>query len=198
MATSGAFLDSTGLAHFWSSVKSRFSKEDALVEVINSGPKNRANPLAAEGYNSQTSFPINFGGVKASYDSSTGAIVTSGTAGNSTTTMRIPITLTVGKSYRLSGCPANGSSTSYRLDIRTAGTNTVIVSDYGDETPDDPPIFTAVQANYDLCIRYYKTTSAAQTFYPMVCLSEWHTLTGTFVQYRPSWDEMWAIIQSNQ
>ena len=133
MATSGSFLDESGLSYFWSKLKTRFENvntritkidgeisviEGALAELIDTGAKNKANPLAAENYNNQGTYPIQAGGVKYTYDSSTGAITTSQQAGNSTTTLKIPITLVVGTEYvvrRKTTSPCSISSMSERL-----------------------------------------------------------------------------------
>lgn len=212
MATSGSFLDESGLSYFWSKLKTRFENintritkidgsvsniEDALAELIDTGAKNKANPLAAENYNNQGAYPIQAGGVKYTYDSSTGAITTSQQAGNSTTTLKIPITLVVGTEYVVRGCPDGGSDTGYRLDVRKALTTNVVAIDYGEDY-EGPLVyaFTATQTNYDLCIRYYKNSAANETFYPMVAQIDCYSISQKFVKYRPGLDELYAMIQN--
>ena len=161
----------------------------ALIDIINSGAKNKANPLSAEGYGSQGTFPITMGGVTYTLNSD-GTITASNTA-TTTTTLKIPVKLKTGEKYTISGCPAGGTATSYRIDIRLKGTTTVKANDYGEGAE-----FTAEQEDYDLCIRYQNGQEAAQVFSPMVCTSAAYAITPAFVPYVPSNAELYAMIQS--
>lgn len=163
-----------------------------LADVIDSGAKNGANPYAALGYSGQgSSYPITNGGVKFTLNAN-GTITTSETS-NATTTLKIPVKLISGETYVISGCPSGGTASSYRIDIRLAGTTTVKASDYG-----NGDTFTAEQENYDLCIRYYNGQAAAETFSPMICLKSAWDITKKFVQYSPTNAELYAMIHAIQ
>lgn len=161
----------------------------ALVDIINSGAKNRANPLAAEGYSGQTTFPMERGGVK--YTLNANGTITTSQSSTATTTLKIPVTLKIGETYTISGCPAGGSDQTYRLDLRKAGTSTVVANEYGSGATITPD-----QTNYDLCIRYPSGKPAAETFSPMICASAAYAITPDFVQYVPSNADLWAMIQA--
>lgn len=183
----------SGAVYTVNSILSGLEEKDraALAEIIDNGAKNIANPLSAEGYSSQGTFPITMGGVTFTLNAD-GTITTSNTA-TTTTTMKIPVKLKTGKSYTISGCPSGGTSTSYRIDIRLKGTTTVKAYDYGEGAE-----FIAEQEDYDLCIRYQNGQEAAQTFSPMVCSSAAYAISPAFVPYVPSNAELYTMIQALQ
>lgn len=165
----------------------------ALADLIDSGAKNRANPISAEGYSGQGNYPIERAKVTFTLNAN-GTITTStdpGVPSSATTTLKIPVTLKAGETYMISGCPAGGSDSTYRIDIRLAGTSTVKAYDYGSGAT-----FTAEQTDYDLCIRYPSQKNAAETFSPMICPSAAYAISSAFVPYVPSNAELWAMIQS--
>lgn len=161
----------------------------ALADLIDSGAKNLANPLSAEGYGSQGTFPITAGGV--TFTLNTGGTITTSNTATATTTLKIPVKLKIGKTYTISGCPASGASNTYRIDIRLKGTTTVKAYDYGEGGS-----FTAEQEDYDLCIRYQNGQTAAQTFSPMICASAAYAISSAFVPYVPDNAALWAMIQA--
>ena len=141
------------------------SQQSEIDYAVNAGAKNLLNVLLAENYRSgqEGSFPINTGNVK--FSESGGVITTSGTA-SVTLTLRAPVYLPVGK-YYISGCPATGSDTTYRIDLREQGTNVIISSyrDYG--TGFEVEITTA--RTVDWCIRIQAGFDATGlTFSPMI------------------------------
>ena len=164
----------------------------AMVDTINDGHKNLADPYAAQGYAGQAAaYPITVGNVK--FDLNANGTISASQTANSTTTLKIPITLTPATTYILSGCPAGGDSNSYRIDIRTPNTTTVHVIDYG-ETAEFTPTGTA----YDLCIRYRTGYTAAQTFAPMICKKTFYDITPTFTQYAPTNKQLYDLYRSIQ
>lgn len=161
-----------------------------LPHLIDTGAKNIADPYAACGYSGQgASYPITNGNVKYTLNAD-GTISATQTA-SATTTLKIPVTLIVGTQYMITGCPAGGTSTTYRLDIRKAGTNTVVAYDYGSGTD-----FTPDQAAYDLCIRYQNTYTAAQTFSPMICKKSLYDISPIFIPYSPTNAQLYTLYRS--
>ena len=159
--------------------------------MIDSGAKNIANPYSAQGYNSQSNFPITTGGI--TYTLNADGTITTSNAATATTTLKIPVKLKVGVTYVISGCPSGGTSTSYRIDIRLKGTTSVKAYDYGDGAE-----FTATQTDYDLCIRYQNGQAAAETFSPMLCLKSVWDISSAFVRYSPSNAELYEMIRALQ
>ena len=162
----------------------------ALIDMINDGPKNLADPYAAQGYSGQgAAYPIIAGGVK--FDLNTDGTISATQTASATTTLKIPITLTPATTYILSGCPAGGDDNSYRLDIRNPGTTTVLVKDYGSGAE-----FTPTSAQYDLCIRYRSGYTAAQTFSPMICKKTLYDITPTFTPYAPTNKQLYDLYRT--
>ena len=162
----------------------------ALVDVVDSGAKNLADPYAACGYSGQGSqYPIETGGVK--YTLNQDGTITATQQASATTTLKIPVTLVVGETYHISGCPAGGASNTYRVDLRKKLTTTVVAYDYGTGTD-----FTPDQTDYDLCIRYQNQYTAAQTYAPMICKKSLWTISPAFTQYAPTNAQLYALYRS--
>ncbi|MCR4644532.1 MAG: hypothetical protein K5695_03865 [Oscillospiraceae bacterium] len=167
-----------------------------IVGVLDNGAKNRLDPNNACGYYGQgAAFPITVGGVTFTLGSD-GSISTSGTPATDIT-LRIPITLQPG-SYHFSGCPANGSDSSYWLDLRHAGYDSLITQsvDYGDGiyysflyTPMDIDVCLHIAAGYD---------PSSVVFRPMICTTNDWYVSQAFVPYCPSIAELYAMIQALQ
>lgn len=151
----------------------------ALVELVDSGPKNLVDPLAAVGYNYQGSYPSTIGGCTYTLNSD-GSIAVGGKP-SVVRAFKIPISVEIGKTYVLSGCPSGGGQDSYRLDIRDSGTTNVIAEDNGSSTS-----FTASASTYDVVIRIASGYTVSQTFYIMVCESSLYTISDDYVPYDPS------------
>ncbi|MCR4644912.1 MAG: hypothetical protein K5695_05825 [Oscillospiraceae bacterium] len=166
-----------------------------LIEVLNSGAKNRLDPNNACGYDGQgAAFPITVGGVTFTLGSD-GMITTSGTP-TAAITLRIPVTLPVG-AYFFSGCPYGGSSTSYRLDLREPGTDT-LVTQTTDEGRGIYQAFSTVRS-LDVCLRIAANyVSDGTVFRPMVCTTAAAGISQDFVKYCPSMAELYEMIQALQ
>lgn len=167
--------------------------KNELIELVDSGAKNLLNFKSAEGYVGQTDFPITKGGIVYSLNSETGAITLSNTA-SSVSTLRIPITLKAGV-YHVSGCPTDGSDSSYRIDLRTAGGNTFIVPDY--DYGNGIELTLTETTTMDFCIRVANGYSPNNVVVsPMICsLTAW-TISSNFVPYRLPYDEISKKVQS--
>lgn len=189
MSTTGAFLDSSGLEHFYSGLQTKFAgilserktieNRMKLVEAVNNGPKNRVNTLDAEHYNGQGNLPNTIGGVKYSINQD-GSISTYGHT-TATRVFKVPVTLVANVQYMVSGCPQGGSDSTYRVDIRLAGTTNVVAIDYGQGV-----IFTPEQTNYDVCIRYPSSKDPNETFPLMICTYPDWLISEDYVPYNHS------------
>ena len=155
-----------------------FRSDKYLKSLIDESDKNLVNPLNARGYSTQWSYyPITKGGITFTLNDN-GSITTSGTAA-ATLFLRIPVTLETGRTYAIAGCPANGSTDTYCVQARLAGTNTAVVTDYGNGA-----IFVTEQTDYDIGIRYPTGAAANETFTVMVCPVEKWDISHTVVPYK--------------
>lgn len=166
-----------------------------LAEIVNGGAKNRLNPLDACGYSSQDSaFPITVGDVTYTLNSD-GSISTTGTP-TAARALRIPITLPAG-SYYFTGCPQNGSSSSYRIDLREPGTDTFITR----TTDEGQGVYLELGSatSMDVCLRIAADYDSDGTvFHPMVCTAADYVTSDAFVKYCPSMSELYAMILATQ
>ena len=159
----------------------QFADYEDLGTIIDSGPKNLVNPLAAIGYNSQTAYPYESSGLTFTLNADSSITVTNANTGSAAKVFKIPIKVGIGRSYTLSGCPSDGSNASYQLDIREAGTNTIVATDTGSGAT-----FTASLSTYDVCIRIASGYTINKTFYIMVCDSNLYNYDSTFTTYIPT------------
>lgn len=165
----------------------------ALAEIVDSGAKNLLNPASAVDYVGQSSYPITKSGITYTLDTNSETIALSNTA-SGVSTLRIPITLSAG-TYHVSGIPSGGSDSSYRADLRNAGGNTFITSDF-----DYGSGFTFTLAEttaIDYCIRVASGYSPQNVVVsPMICLKSLWDISTKFVKYRPNYDEIIARIEA--
>lgn len=167
------------------------ASRSALVELIDSGPKNKIEMT-------QTQETITKGNITATFDKVAGTITlngynTSGNSaifefysGNATDQRYIP----AGK-YHMSGCPAGGSTSTYRcmlngissaVDIGNGVTFTLTAPKY---------------AAYRILISGNCTFNNTM-FKPMVCLEELYKISPAFQPYRPSYQELYEMVKALQ
>lgn len=154
----------------------------ALIELVDGGAKNMANPLAACGYLTQGStYPITIGGVTFTLGAD-GTITNSGSS-TSTRALRIPVTLPAG-TYHFGGTPSGGGTSSGRIDIREPGTDTFITT----TTDTGEGFFYTFDAttSLDLCIRIAANYAESMTFKPMICSATDYAISPKFVPYAKS------------
>lgn len=165
----------------------------ALIELVDAGAKNLLNPESAVGYVGQSSYPISKSGITYTLDANSETITLSDTA-SSVSTLRIPITLKAG-TYHVSGVPSGGSDSSYRADLRTAGGNTFITSDYDYGAGFE---FTLSETTaIDYCIRVANGYSPQNVVVsPMICTKAAWDISHTYQPYRPSYSELYARIKA--
>lgn len=165
----------------------------ALIELVDAGAKNLLNPENAVGYVGQSAYPISKSGITYTLDANSENITLSDTA-SSVSTLRIPITLKAG-TYHVSGVPSGGSDSSYRADLRNAGGNTFITSDYDYGAGFE---FTLSETTaIDYCIRVangYSPQSVVVS--PMICTKAAWDISHTYQPYRPSYSEMYSRIKA--
>lgn len=165
----------------------------ALIELVDAGAKNLLNPENAVGYVGQSSYPISKSGITYTLDANSETITLSDTA-TSVSTLRIPITLKSG-TYHVSGVPSGGSDSSYRADLRNAGGNTFITSDYDYGAGFE---FTLSETTaIDYCIRVANGYSPQNVVVsPMICTKAAWDISHTYQPYRPSYSEMYSRIKA--
>lgn len=162
------------------------AKQDAaLVDIINSGAKNKLNVFAAP---SQTQ-PIN--GITWAVNSD-GTVTANGTAsGNSWFYLTAnPANIQYGVETVLTGCPSGGSATTWEIQCSQVGSSTR--SDYGGGTtqPSD------YSYRYVACCVRSGQTVTNLTFKPMVCASSVYAFTSAFVAYSPTNAELYQMLTS--
>lgn len=155
----------------------------ALIDVINSGAKNKLNVLAAP----EQTQPIN--GVTWEVNSD-GTVTANGLASaNSWFYLTAnPANIQYGIETVLSGCPEGGSATTWEIQCVKQGESTR--SDYGSGTtqPSD--------YNYKYiacCVRSGQAVTNL-TFKPMVCASSVYAITPAFVAYSPTNAELYQML----
>lgn len=161
-----------------------------MIEDVDGGCKNLLNPKNAEGYSSQSNFPITkTTGVTYTLNPDYTITATSSTEVSNATLCRIPITLPVG-CYYISGSPTGGSDSSYRVDLRYSGGNTPVPNsvDYGEGFILNLSESTAI----DYCMRIAAGyNNKTVTFKPMICtLADWN-ISHKYVPYKQ--DITWGL-----
>lgn len=169
-----------------------FINKDEIIELADSGAKNYLNPKTAEGYVGQTSFPITKSGVQYTYSESAGTITLSETA-SGVSTLRIPVTLPVGI-YHVSGVPAGGSDSTYRIDLRTPTGDVFITSDF--DYGSGFMLIISETTSMDVCIRVASGYSPNNVVVaPMICKYAAWSISHTFVPYRLFYNDMSKKVQ---
>lgn len=158
--------------------KNNISKDEAaLVEIVDSGAKNLLKNTATSQTINGVTFTVN----------ADKSVTVSGTATSNITSFflsREAPALT--GNMVLSGCPAGGSSDTYRLDILDGtASGTVLFADYGEGTNVDWSLITT--GKYTARIRIgVGTTVDGLIFKPMLCTVEEYTISPAFVPHVPT------------
>lgn len=135
-----------------------------------------------------------------SYIVKDGIISASGTATGAPSRASFAIAILPPGEYVLSGCPANGSDTTYRLDLylSTDGNNYTLYDnkvDRGDGVP-----FTISERLYIRPTTRLQNGYVASNlvFKPMICTAEDYKISQEFVPYAPSNRELYEMILALQ
>jgi hypothetical protein len=159
----------------------------ALVEIVDSGAKNKLINSVTDGQTFGISFAKN----------ADETITVSGTASGGNAQRRImTIPAEDVQKYNgmvLSGCPAGGSNNTYRLIFqRDSSPYTIYTSDIGEGAIiQDVP---AVQCRVFIIVN--DGTSIDGTFKPMLCTKAAWDISQQYVPHRPSYDELIARIEA--
>lgn len=180
-------IDSTKVSQIETN-KSNISKDEAaLVELVDSGAKNFLQNTATSQTISGVTFTVN----------ADKSITLSGTAEANITSFFIcrAIPALTGNMV-LSGCPAGGSSNTYKLDILDGtASGTVRFVDTGEGKDVDWSLITT--GTYTTRIRIQSgTTVDGLIFKPMLCTKAAWDISQQYVPYRPSYDELIARIEA--
>ena len=184
--TQSTYLEIDGLPARVTVLETAATKQDAaLIDLINSGAKNKLNAFAAP---AQTQ-PIN--GITWTVNSD-GTVTANGTAnGNSWFYLTAnPANIQYGVETVLSGCPEGGSATTWEIQCSMVGGSTR--SDYGNGTtqPHD------YSYRYIACCVRNGQTATNLTFKPMVCAKTLYDITDAFVPYSPTNAELYQMLTS--
>lgn len=161
------------------------SDRAALAEEIDAGAKNKFDISTA-------TFDTYGGTMSVTYNSESSATIKQVSGG---TGLRFPgfITRLEKGTYILSGCQSGGSSSTYRLDVRSwsgSAAGDVVDGSFDYGSGSDP--FTITTAgNYIIAVRLasgYTTPTAGITVQPMICTKAAFGVSSKFVPYRPNWD----------
>lgn len=184
--TQSTYLEIDGLPARVTALETTAAKQDAaLIDLINSGAKNKLNVFAAPAQTqtiSGISWTVN----------SDGTVTANGTAsGNSWFYLTAnPANIQYGVETVLSGCPEGGSATTWEIQCVKQGESTR--SDYGSGTtqPSD--------YNYKyiaLCVRNGQTVTNLK-FSPMVSAASVHAVSDAYVPYSPTNAELYQMLAS--
>jgi hypothetical protein len=155
-----------------------------LIDIVNNGPKNKLkNPHASSTKNGVT-ITVN----------SDGSVLMNGTA-TADVSLILPVTLKSGH-YILSGCPSGGGSgTNYRMPIRKIDGNVYVGADFGNSFS----FVVEEETSYNVLI-YIPNAVVCDNllFKPMICTKAEWDISNEYTPYRPSYDELIAIIEALQ
>ena len=163
----------------------RQKTDAALIDVINRGPKNLLPNTLANGAQSRN--------VTASV-AADGTFTLSGTAASSSPDAVFVLcsaTPVKAGTYHCSGCPAGGSTATYRLDF-VPGSGSA-VRDTGSGATLTLAADTTVYAQ---AVVYRGKTAPAGKWQPMLCADAVHKLTPDYVPHAPTNAELYAMIQA--
>lgn len=184
--TLSTYLDIDGLPDRVTSLEENAAAQDAaLIDLINSGAKNKLNAFAAP---AQTQ-PIN--GITWTVNSD-GTVTANGTAsGNSWFYLtENPANIQYGVETVLSGCPDGGSATTWEIQCAMVGGSAR--SDYGKGMvqPHD------YSYRYIACCVRNGQTVTNLVFKPMVCASSVYKFTHDYVPYAPTNAALYQMLTS--
>jgi hypothetical protein len=155
-----------------------------LIDIVNNGPKNKLkNPHTSSTKNGVT-ITVN----------SDGSVLMNGTA-TADVSLILPVTLKSGH-YILSGCPSGGGSgTNYRMPIRKIDGNVYVGADFGNSFS----FVVEEETSYNVLI-YIPNAVVCDNllFKPMICTKAEWDISHEYVPYRPSYDELIAMIEALQ
>jgi hypothetical protein len=155
-----------------------------LIDIVNNGPKNKLkNPHTSSTKNGVT-ITVN----------SDGSVLMNGTA-TADVSLILPVTLKYGH-YILSGCPSGGGSgTNYRMPIRKIDGNVYVGADFGNSFS----FVVEEETSYNVLI-YIPNAVVCDNllFKPMICTKAEWDISNEYTPYRPSYDELIAIIEALQ
>jgi len=189
LAAVNSGIDSTKVGQIDTNADNETIDRTALVELVDSGDKNKLINSIPDG----EAFGVSF--VKNADET----VTVSGTASGGNAQRRVmTISAEDAQKYNgmvLSGCPAGGSSSTYRLIFqRDSSPYTIYSSDTGEgvviqDVPD-------VQCRIFIVV--YDGTSVDFTFKPMICTKAAWDISQEYQPYRPSYTELYEMVKDLQ
>lgn len=156
----------------------------ALIDIIDNGPKNKLKNTNTSSVKNGITITVN----------NDGSVLMDGTA-TADVSLILPITLKSGN-YILSGCPSGGGSgANYRMPIRKIDGNVYVGADFGNSFS----FMVEEETAYNVLI-YIPNGVVCDNllFKPMVCAKVEWDISNEYVPYRPSYDELIAMIEALQ
>lgn len=166
----------------------------ALADVIDSGPKNCIEMTHAAGSSTirhvtcewdTNNKTMTLSGYHSSSDS--GSIFEL-YSGNMSDQRVLPAGI-----YRLSGCPAGGSTSTYRATLTLSGATVIDTGAGADFTLTQPSY-----AAYRILVSGTTDFTNNLVFKPMVCLKTLYSISDKFVPFRPSYQELYDMVKALQ
>lgn len=156
-----------------------------IVNLINEGAKNVLNISTAQTQEvTGVTFTVN----------SDFSITCSGKA-TATAFFSIPVSFPAG-AYYFSGMPESGGSGSYRLELRTGSTSGSVFQTNESTTPTAFTRDNPWTGYFNIRVANGYEFTEAKTVKPMISERWKYSLTDKFVPYRPSLNDLWAMIQA--
>lgn len=156
-----------------------------IVGLINEGAKNVLNISTAQTQEiNGVTFTVN----------SDFSITCSGRA-TSTAFFSLPVSFPAG-AYYFSGMPESGGSGTYRLELRTGSTSGTVSQTNESTTPTAFTRYNPWTGYFNVRVASGFEFTEAKTVKPMISERWKYGLTDKFVPYRPSLNDLWAMIQA--
>lgn len=160
---------------------------NGIIGLINEGAKNVLNISTAQ---TQTAGTLTF-----TVNPDFSITLTGKNNTGSAAFFSMAVTFPAG-AYYFSGMPESGGSGSYRLELRT-GTPSGSVFQVNESAT--PTAFTRDNpwtGYFNIRVANGYEFTSAKTVKPMICERWKYTLTDQYVPYRPSLNDLWAMIQA--
>jgi hypothetical protein len=186
-AISGLQNRTTTLEGSVNTMSGQISKDTSvLIDIVNNGPKNKLKNAASTITANGITFTVN----------TDGTFTANGTA-TATALLQLNVFSNLNLqngNYILSGCPEGGSANTYRLDItRSPGSS---INDIGSG------VLFLIGSDYVpnqiRCVILKDTVCVNLLFKPMICTKAEWDISNEHVPYRPSYDELIAMIEALQ
>ena len=158
-----------------------------IVNLINEGAKNVLNISTAQ---TQTAGTLTF-----TVNSDFSITLTGKNNTGSAAFFSMAVSFPAG-AYYFSGMPESGGSGSYRLELRTGTAQGSVFQTCESATPTAFTRDNPWTGYFNIRVANNYEFTEAKTVKPMICERWKYSLTDKFVPYKPSLNDLWAMIQA--